>query len=105
MIVTHLALGSKHNRAAPLLYIINKEIIMAETTPVPTGEACFLCKSGGWSPVYDTAPYRVVKCDSCGLLRIAPMPDDVKSREINEDTYSAEEYRERYFKDRHNFAA
>ena len=78
---------------------------MAETTPVPTGEACFLCKSGGWSPVYDTAPYRVVKCDSCGLLRIAPMPDDVKSREINEDTYSAEEYRERYFKDRHNFAA
>lgn len=68
-------------------------------------EVCFLCKSGKWSPVYDTAPYRVVKCDSCGLLRITPMPDAAQGRDINEATYSAAEYKERYFKDRRTFAA
>ena len=39
------------------------------------------------------------------MVRIAPMPDPAVNLEINEAVYSAAEYKERYFKDRHNFAA
>ncbi len=71
----------------------------------PEAGACSLCGSGEAAPVYGTSPYGVVKCLGCGLLRVAPMPREAEGRAINEATYSADEYRDRYFKDRHNFAA
>lgn len=69
----------------------------------PAGESCFLCKSGEYSVVYDIKPYGVVKCASCGLVRVMPMPDEGQRREVNLCTYSTEEYRDRYFKDKKNF--
>ena len=78
-------------------------VIKTDAVGVSAPERCFLCDSGDSVAVYDAAPYRTVKCSSCGMLRVMPMPDEEQRRGINSGIYSTEEYKERYFKDKRNF--
>jgi len=74
-----------------------------DTAELTAPEICFLCKSADYNVFYDTSPFRTVKCSSCGLARVMPMPDEKQRQAVNTSTYSTEEYRDRYFKDRKNF--
>lgn len=64
---------------------------------------CSLCNSNENRIIYNTIPFAVVKCLSCSLVRVEPMPDDEERARINQSVYSISDYKKRYFKDKYFF--
>ena len=65
--------------------------------------SCTLCNNTSFTIFYELKPYSMVKCASCGLICVSPMPDENERNTINETIYSSDNYKNRYFKDKRFF--
>jgi len=66
-------------------------------------QKCILCEKTTYNNFYDLNPYSLIKCSSCGLIRVSPMPNPQEKKKNSQSIYSSIEYRERYFKDKRFF--
>ncbi len=66
-------------------------------------QVCIICGNSRYDDFYNLSPYSLVKCQSCGLIQVYPIPAEETRRQINTSIYSVEEYKKRCFKDERFF--
>ncbi len=66
-------------------------------------QKCILCRSAKYKNLYKLNSYSLIRCSSCSLIRVSPMPDEQERERISQSIYSSADYRKRYFKDKRFF--
>lgn len=66
-------------------------------------QKCILCRSTKYNNFYKLNSYSLIRCSSCSLIRVSPMPNEQEKERISQSIYSSSDYRERYFKDKRFF--